>query len=232
MQDALSITKLAHLLQFSDSILPVGAFAFSCGAESAVQCGIIHDSQTLKNYVSTTLLLTAKCDAVALVNGLRAVKQSQLDRLISIDNDLLSRKLNGESRLMTQRMGKKLAELANSVLDSASFGWWLEQIRNGSTAGTYPVTQALVMGHFGLEEREVLTLHFYSTAMTILSAAQRLMRITHLESQTIMTEVIKDFPKYCDIALQTRLEMMSSFSPVIDILAAVHVDAHVRLFMN
>jgi urease accessory protein len=34
------------------------------------------------------------------------------------------------------------------------------------------------------------------------------------------------------MALNTRPEEMSSFSPMIDILAAVHVDAHVRLFMN
>ncbi len=232
MKNTLSIKKVAHLLQFSDSILPVGTFSFSCGAESAIQCGIIHDNRTLKNYVSTSLLLTSKCDAVALINCLRNVNKSDLERLVHIDNDLLRRKLNSESRLMTKRMGKKLAELANSIMDSASFAWWLEQINSGNTAGTYPATQALVMGYLEIKEREALILHFYNTAMTILSAAQRLMRITHLESQTILTEAINDFPKYCDIAQKTRLEMMSSFSPVIDILAAIHVDANVRLFMN
>lgn len=231
-QDALRVYQLARLLQFGDSMLPVGAFAFSCGVESAVQCGIIDDRQTLKQYACTALLQSAQCDAVALVHGLRAVKHKYRERLIAIDNDLISRKLNVESRRMTLRMGKKFTELAVTLLGADDCRWWLAQIRDGLTAGTLPASQALVMGCIGLDEREALTLHFYGTAMTILSAAQRLMRITHLDCQRMLTEVITLFPAYCDMAQQTPLDEMSSFSPVIDILAAVHVDAHVRLFMN
>lgn len=88
------------------------------------------------------------------------------------------------------------------------------------------------MSHLDLDEDAMLAMHFYGVAMTILSAAQRLMRITHLDSQKILAEVTSLFPDYAEMALNTRPEEMSSFSPMIDILAAVHVDAHVRLFMN
>lgn len=88
------------------------------------------------------------------------------------------------------------------------------------------------MSHLDLDEAAMLSMHFYGVAMTILSAAQRLMRITHLDSQKILAEVTSLFPDYAEMSFSTRPEEMSSFSPVIDILAAVHVDAHVRLFMN
>ncbi len=36
--------QLIRILQFADSVLPVGAFAFSNGVESAIQAGIVRDA--------------------------------------------------------------------------------------------------------------------------------------------------------------------------------------------
>lgn len=75
-------------------------------------------------------------------------------------------------------------------------------------------------------------MHQYGVAMTILSAAQRLMRITHFDSQQILYAVNKNIPEFCRQAVNADISEMASYTPLIDILAAVHVDAHVRLFMN
>lgn len=230
--NSLSVLEIARILQFGDSVLPVGAFTFSSGVESAISCGIVGDRKTLKQYVCTALLQAARCDAVAEIQAMRACKKNNPGELITIDNDVISRKLSSESRLMTQRMGKKLTELSVTIYDAQTSVWWLEQIRHGNAAGTWPVSHALLMSHLQLSEVAMLTMHFYGVAMTILSAAQRLMRITHLDSQKILSEVALLLPDYTEMALNTRYEEMSSFSPVIDVLAAIHVDAHVRLFMN
>jgi len=37
------ITDLMRVLQFGDSVLPVGAFSFSSGLESAIQHHLVHD---------------------------------------------------------------------------------------------------------------------------------------------------------------------------------------------
>lgn len=57
------------MMQFGDSMLPVGAFAFSNGLESAVQKGVVHDAETLRQYTHTALEQAAKGDAVAVVWG-------------------------------------------------------------------------------------------------------------------------------------------------------------------
>lgn len=86
------LLNIARILQFGDSVLPVGAFTFSCGVESAISCGIVYNRQTLKQYVCTALLQAAKCDAVAQIQTMRACRSNRLNELISIDNDLISRK--------------------------------------------------------------------------------------------------------------------------------------------
>ena len=67
----------------------------------------------------------------------------------------------------------------------------------------------------------------------ILSAALRLMRVDHLDTQKILFEVDADAD---DLRSGSRRRPSSTtwpaFAPMTDILAAVHVKAHVRLFMN
>lgn len=110
--------------------------------------------------------------------------------------------------------------------------WWLAQIKQGETAGTYPATQALIMAVQGIAEREVVVMHQYGVAMTILSAAMRLMRVTHFDTQRILFELTQNIDAYCDIAEVGDIQQMSSYTPIVDVLAAVHVNAHVRLFSN
>ncbi|MFC0226897.1 urease accessory protein UreF [Serratia aquatilis] len=226
------LARLARVLQFGDSMLPVGAFSFSCGVESAIQVGLVKDVETLQAFVKTSQNQAAHCDAIGLAHAHRALKQGCYDDILAIDREVINRKLNEESRTMTTRMGKKLAEMTSHVFEAPELGWWLGKIKTGETAGTLPVTQALVMGLQGISVEEAIVMHQYGVAMTILSAAQRLMRITHLDSQRILFEVNKDIPHFCQLAANASISEMASYTPLIDILAAVHVDAHVRLFMN
>ncbi|CAI1238155.1 Urease accessory protein UreF [Serratia fonticola] len=232
MDNDVSLINLLRVMQFGDSVFPIGAFSFSNGVESAVQVGLVHDVASLRQFVETSLHQASRCDAVGLAHAHRAFNANDTNALLAIDREILNRKLNEESRTMAQRMGKKLAEVATKTLDSALLTEWLGQIKAGSTPGTLPVSQAIVMGVQGIGISETLAMHCYGVVMTILSAAQRLMRITHYDSQRILHDIIPLMPELCRFSAHAGLDDMSSHVPVIDILAAVHVDAHVRLFMN
>ena len=222
-------------------MLPVGAFAFSNGVESAVQTRIVHNPETLRQYVHTALEQAAKGDAVAVVWATRAALAGNLNELIRIDHEVLCRKLSEETRLMTTRMGRKLAEMGSEITGNDLVARWRDTILTEHTPGTYPVSLAVQFVAMGLSSQhkldddvlaEVLTVHQYGVAMTILNAAMRLMRITHIDIQRILYGLTKDFDDMCRTAMHTPLEQMSNYAPMTDILAAIHVKARVRLFMN
>lgn len=229
------------MLQFGDSMLPVGAFAFSSGVESAVQKGVVHDAETLRQYTHTALEQAARGDAVAVVWATRAALAGNLKELARIDHEVLCRKLNEEARLMTTRMGKKLAEMGADITENPLVAAWRDAIRQELAPGTYPVSLALLFVVMGLSTqaeldsgllREVLTVHQYGVAMTILNASMRLMRITHIDIQRVLYSLTKDFDGMCRTAMRFSLDQMSNYAPMTDILAANHVKARVRLFMN
>lgn len=225
-------SDLIKILQFSDSALPIGGFTFSNGAESAIQNGIINDSETLKSFVKTSLASAASSDGIALIAAHRAFLQEDFTALKTIDSAVYNRKLNEEAQQMTIKLGKKLAEISSATTNIPLIQKWLDLIKAHETKGTHPVTQAIVMAAQGIPEREVMVMHQYGIAMTILSAAMRLMRITHYETQQILFELNSDIEAFCDIAESGDIEQMASYVPVIDLLSALHQQSFVRLFMN
>ena len=133
---------------------------------------------------------------------------------------------------MTTRMGRKLAELAERVVGGVLAGEWLAAIRAARTPGTFPVGLGVLFGVLGSPETDAFAVHQYGVAFTIVSAALRLMRIDHMDTQTILFQVDSTAADAYAAVRDAALTDMSGFAPMTDILAAVHARAHVRLFMS
>lgn len=226
------ITELMRVLQFGDSVLPVGAFSFSNGLESAIQQRLVHDRETLRQFVMTATRQSASADAIALLVAHRAACAHDMTGVLRADTALFNRKLNEEMRTMTVRMGKKLGELSNRLIHTRLLIDWLGHVERKETPGTYPVGLGLLFAGLSLPEHDAFAVHQYGTASMILSASLRLMKIHHFDAQTILLEVNTSAEaEYARVSGAT-LDEMATFSPSLDILAAAHVKAHIRMFMN
>jgi urease accessory protein len=221
-----------RILQFGDSMVPVGAFSFSNALEAAVQSGLVDDLATLRQFVKTATEEAATGDGVAVLAAFRAALQDDLAGVIAADLAVLHRKVNEEMRTMTVRMGRKLAELTLHVVEAARVRGWLAHVKRGETPGTYPIGQALVFADLGLAEADAFAVHQYGIATMMLSAALRLLKLHYLDTQAVLFEVNAAAEGLYERVRSATLEDMSAFAPVTDVLAAVHVKSAVRLFMN
>jgi len=227
------ISALMRAIQFGDSMLPVGAFSFSNGLESAIQTGVVHDLGTLRQYVQTAAEQAALGDGIGVLEAYRGAQAGDLARVMAADRAVFCRKLNEEMRTMIVRMGRKLAELAVYVIPEAVVvNAWLAAIKRGESPGAYPVGQAVVFAALGLSEQDAFAVHQYGVASMILGAALRLMKISYLDAQSILFEVNQGALSAYERVSRAVLDDMSAFAPVTDILAAVHVKSRVRLFMS
>ena len=221
-----------RLLQLSDSALPVGTFSFSNTLESAVEWGIVHDDTTLEQYSIEITRMTAFTDGIAALNAHRACQTAEYEEIMRIDNILMRSKLNNEARMMTQRMGRKLAELGTTLLTDGILHTWCSDIKEGKVVGTYSVTQALITSLCGISRQELFCSICYGAANIILNAALRCMRTTHLATQRILWHIAEQIDALYIEALDSDIEAMNNFTPQCDILAALHEKGAKRLFMN
>ena len=125
---------LARMLQFGDSMFPIGGFAFSGGLESAIQKRVVTDADTLHAFARTAVEQAAAGDGIAVVWAHRAAATGDVAELVRIDERVYARKLSGETRTMSVRMGKKFAEMGAEVTGAP----FLRRGANASTPATRP----------------------------------------------------------------------------------------------
>ena len=224
--------RLSRLLQFGDSMFPIGGFAFSGGLESAIQKGVVTDVDTLQAFARTAVEQAALGDGIALIWAHRAAMAGDLAELERIDQQVYGRKLSAETRSMTVRVGKKFAEMGAGITGSPLLREWLTRIQQGATPGCYPVALAVNFAAQDLPDRDAFIAHQYGVGAMVLSAALRLMKVSHVETQRILYELNTDADAAYELAASSNLADMAGFAPLVEILAAVHVKAHLRLFMN
>jgi urease accessory protein len=223
---------IVRMLQFGDSMLPVGSFAFSGGLESAIQKGVVTGLDTLLAYTRTAVEQAARGDGIALLHAHRAAAGGDLDRVAEIDALVYARKLSAETRAMTVRIGRKYAALGVDVIGGPLLQAWLDRVESGATPGCHPMAVAINFAAQGLPERAAFVVHQHGVAAMILGAALRLMKIGHVDTQRMLYRLNAEVSGAYATAAVAALEDMASFAPLAEVLAAVHVKAHVRLFMN
>lgn len=221
-----------HLLQFTDSTFPVGTFSFSNGLETAAHEGIVTDAASLREFVESQALQAAFSDGVAALHAHRAFLAGDYEGVAEADAALLRFKMNAEARLMLQRMGKKLAELAARLFDSPLVARWLSDINAGNVPGTFPVGQGLAYAAAGVGEKELFCAHQYGVINMVLSAALRIVRVSHYDTQKILFDLAARTEGYYDRASRMQLRDMNAFFPQLDIFASLHEKGNMRMFMN
>jgi urease accessory protein len=122
--------------------------------------------------------------------------------------------------------------MAERILGPSASSGWLVRIRAGTTPGCLPVAQALVFADLGLSERDAFAVHQYGVATMMVNASLRLMKIHYLDAQAILFEVNGLVADAYERAASLGLDDMFAFAPEFDVLASLHVRAHVRMFMN
>lgn len=227
-----SFTSVMHLLQFTDSTFPVGTFSFSNGLETAAYEGIVTDSRTLREFVESQARQAAFSDGVAAIHAHRAYLNSDYEAVEQADKALYRFKMNAEARLMLQRMGKKLAELASHLFSSEIISKWLEGIKTESVPGTFPVGQGLAYAAAGVSEKDLFCAHQYGVINMVLSAALRIVRVSHYDTQKILFDLASKAEEYYEQASRMGLNDMNAFFPQLDIIASLHEKGNMRMFMN
>ena len=219
-------------MQFADSALPVGGFSFSNTLESAIEMGVVYDEKSLAEFTREIVRQAATTDGVAALNAHRASRNGDYHSIIYYDKALNARKANTEQRLMSQRMGRKLAELLAEITDNDLLRRLCGDIASARTPGTYAVTQGVAFAICGIGERELFAAICYGAASMVFNAALRTMRITHRQTQRIIFALADEIEMIYNEVAGLDICQMHAFYPQIDILAAIHEKGTKRLFMN
>jgi urease accessory protein len=215
--------SLLQAIWQADGTFPSGAFAFSYGVEGVVALRSELDGTALAELTATVLRQRwATCDRVALVRAFRAA--GNLHAIAAIDRDVEASTFGSTMRDGSRRNGGSFLASHARLGDATA-------LRLRVCLGHIAVMQGAVWQAMGLDEKLTQLASAYSVASGVTAAAVRLGAIGALEGQKVLRGCL---PLIDALVTQPVPDEagLSSFVPFLEIAAARHARADLRLFVN
>jgi urease accessory protein len=213
----------------ADGAFPSGSFAFSYGVEGVVALRSQLDSAALTELTEAIIgQRWATCDRVALVQAFRA--GGDLHTVAAIDRDVEASTFGSTMRDGSRRNGGSFLA-SHARLGEGSALRLRDAVRAGVCLGHIAVMQGAVWQAMGLDEKLAQLASGYSVASGVTAAVVRLGAIGALEGQKALRGCLPLIDALVAQPVPDDAEL-SSFVPFLEIAAARHARADLRLFVN
>ncbi len=221
------------VLQANDSFFPTGTYAHSFGLEGLVQAGVIHDRESLREFLLHEVLpQLARTDLpVAAQAWAAAGDPVDWDRL-SVLCEL------GAATRGTRELRQAAAAIGAQRLDLAArlHGGLAAEFNRRAAEGAWPrpscVAAAIEGRTFGAPQEAVVAAVLYGGVSALVAASVKLLRLGQNAIHTLLAEVLAEGQGACAEAARFPLESIGSSNPWWDIASARHETANFRLFIS
>jgi urease accessory protein len=199
--------SLARLLQLASPTLPVGAYSYSQGLESAIEAGHVKDAQSAQAWIGDVLEFSVvRMEAQVLRAQIAAPSQALNDFFVATRE-------TAELRAETLQMGGSLAKL---IGDTA--------IENPA----YPTAFALAVRRWEIDPRQAVVAYAWSWLENQVMAAVKAVPLGQTAGQKILLEL----GARLDSIPELPEEAWANFAPGLAHLSSLHETQYSRLFRS
>ena len=221
---------LVRLLQLASPALPVGAYSYSQGLESAVEAGIVKTAADAKTWISDLLHFNVATMETPLgVRLYRAWRDDDHDRASYWNSYALASRETMELRAESAQMGYSLTRLLvdGNFCDVTKLAS-LTQLESKS----FPAAFSFAAVQFGLSEREFVSAYLWSWLENQVIAAVKLVPLGQVAGQKLMFELGEKIPQLVEQVLELSDDDLCNYTPGLAILSGQHETQYSRLFRS
>jgi urease accessory protein len=227
------VAWICGLLQAGDSFYPTGSYAHSFGLEGLVQEGVVRDRESLRQFFLLSVRpALQRAELPLAAHAWRAFEGPDWALVGEVCRLAHALKTPREARQAAENIGRQRGEFIAVLRPDSLAASYLERAATESWPYSPPVSAALEGRVFGAPLNAVLAGVYYSTVVSLLAAAMKLLRLGQNGAQTLLTEMLAEAPASIVAAMETPLDEIGWFNPWLDIAAARHEFADGRLFIS
>jgi len=218
--------RLLSMLRLGSAALPIGAFAYSQGLESAIADGVIRDAEQAETWIRGVLehsLLS--CDIPLLRALLAAFESSDPSKLETLDDRWRATRGTRELREEDRQLGASLMRLLSR--QSSPY----EAVRRASSP-TFGCAFAYAGFIWGLDARLLAHSYCFAWFESQVGAAVRLVPLGQTEAQSVLSHLIETAARGLDSYLERDERAISSTTPGQWLHSVRHESLYSRLFRS
>ena len=221
---------LIRLLRLASPALPVGAFGYSQGLETAIAQGWVRDETDIAAWIQDVLEFNlARFEAPLLVRLIGAWSAGDLAEVGRWNEILLAGRETAEFRAETSQMGYSLRALFNATTEFSPAE--LERLAQIISPG-FPSVFAFAVCMWRIPLRSALAGYLFAWAENQVGAAVKSMRLGHVGAQRVLSAVSAALPALLESALACEDEALSNFAPGLTIASCLHEIQDGRMFRS
>jgi len=203
--------SLPRLLQLASPTLPVGAYSYSQGLESAIEAGYVKDAASAQAWIADVLEFSVVHMEVQVLRAQIAAPSQELNDFF------IATRETAELRAETLQMGQALARLLKDLGIEVSID-----------DPAYPTAYALAVRHWAIDPKEAITAYLWSWLENQVMAAVKAVPLGQTAGQKILLELgarLESIPELAE-------EAWANFAPGLAHLSSQHETQYSRLFRS
>ncbi len=225
---SLSVHGLIRLLQLASPTLPVGAYSYSQGLESAVESHIVTDEASALAWIEDALaFVTASFEGPMLKRMLDTAQRGAAAELNALNAIFLASRETAELRAETVQMGRSLCRLLAEIEDTRPVLPLVRELPEPS----YPCAWACAAIAFNLPREQAYAAYRWAWAENQVMAAIKLVPLGQSAGQRMLVRLGSNVATLA-AAPDRDDDALSNFAPGLALASTAHETQYSRLFRS
>jgi urease accessory protein len=217
--------QVLRLLQLASPALPVGAYSYSQGLESAADAGVVTDAESAQRWIGDLLEHSlARMEGPIFLRLYDAWKRGDVASAADWNMRFLASRESAELRAETVQMGYSLRALLEKLLD-------LVGLRT-LTEVAFPTAFAYAAAAWGIPQADGFTGYIWAWVENQVLAAIKIVPLGQTEGQRMLLALAESVEGAAKIAMTLDDESVGALVPRLALLSARHETQYSRLFRS
>lgn len=218
------------LLRLASPQLPIGAYSYSQGLESAIDLGIVHNIESAHTWLADQLALNIACfEAPLLARMLEAAASGEWNQLLDWAEEYTASRETRELYTESRQMGFSLMQLLNNLpeLDEVTRC----RLKDVEEPGL-PLVWALAARAWGLSTRDALAAWLWGWLENQLAVLMKALPLGQQAAQGLLSRLLPKLDEALEAALTCPDEHLANGTLGLSIASMAHETQYSRLFRS
>jgi len=224
---------LLRLLAWLSPSFPVGAYAYSHGAESAVETGRISNREDATAWIGFVLEYgTGRVDADLFISAYLAAEECDADKFVQVASWADALKGTSELGLESRAQGQAFLDAVQGAWPNEHLTQFCDALSGAEISSSYATSVAAAAAFAGVGLQAALGAYLHGFSANIASAIVRLVPLGQSDGQKIIAAMEPVVQRALASALERDPGDTGSAAFMVDWLSMKHETQYSRLFRS